>query len=392
VAVASVIRIRRFDRLLQRTSTPPPLEVIRVATEIAAILGLRAVPDIALSSARVSPMTWWLGRRVRIVIPRALAVGVDRDQLRWVLAHELAHVRRHDHLVRWIEWVARVVAWWNPVVWWAQRQLREAEELSCDAFVLDRLRDEPRSYARALLAVVEFLAQPAASQPVLATGMGAGATLERRFRRIMTDAGVPSTPAWLRTSLAVATLTVLTLGVGAASPIRVASSPLSPAHGVGARGVDQADEETLSLVSTRLDGPVPPAGRPRREMLPRTRTNGQRFIGTSGSDTHAGGRGRDLIDGRSGADELLGGRGSDVIRGGPGSDMIDAGRGDDLVVSWQDGVADAVDCGAGDADRAVADPTDVVVACEVIDRRAPAMRSATLRRGLPPDPSPRPET
>ena len=189
MAVASVIRIRRFDRLLERTSSPPPSDVVRVATEIAAILGLRSVPDIALSSARVSPMTWWMGRRVRIIIPRALAVGVDRDQLRWVLAHELAHVRRHDHLVRWLEWVARVVAWWNPVVWWAQRHLREAEELSCDALVLERLRDEPRSYARALLAVVEFLAQPTASQPVLATGMGAGATLERRFRRIVTDRG-----------------------------------------------------------------------------------------------------------------------------------------------------------------------------------------------------------
>jgi hypothetical protein len=255
--------------------------------------------------------------------------------------------------------------------------LREAEELSCDALVLDRLRDEPRSYARALLAVVEFLAQPTTSQPVLATGMGAGATLERRFRRIVADAGVRSSPTWLRTSLAVATLIVLTLGIGAANPIAVVSSPLAPAQAVGANGADpEADEETLSLVSSRLGGPVLSAGRRQDRTRAQTRTRGQRLIGTSGPDTDAGGRGRDLIDGRAGADELLGGRGSDVIRGGPGSDTIDAGRGDDVVVTWQDGVADEVDCGAGDADRAIADPSDVVVECEVIDRRAPTIRSA----------------
>ena len=44
VAVASVLRIRRFDRLLERTSSPPPPDVVRVATEIAAILASGRCP------------------------------------------------------------------------------------------------------------------------------------------------------------------------------------------------------------------------------------------------------------------------------------------------------------------------------------------------------------
>ena len=47
------------------------------------------------------------------------------------------------------------------------------------------------------------------------------------------------------------------------------------------------------------------------------------------------------------------------------------GRADDVVISWRDGVSDTVDCGPGDGDRAVVDPTDVVVACEAVERRDP---------------------
>ena len=54
----------------------------------------------------------------------------------WIVAHELAHVRRRDYLVRWVEWLACVCFWWNPVVWWAQRNLRAMEEICCDDLVL----------------------------------------------------------------------------------------------------------------------------------------------------------------------------------------------------------------------------------------------------------------
>ena len=362
VLIGSVVRIRRFDRLLACTSTPAPPMVVAIATDLARTLGLRSVPAIDLSSARVSPMTWWTGRRVRIVIPSALATGIDPEQLRFVLAHELAHVRRRDHLVRWLEWLARVVAWWNPVVWWAQRKLREAEELSCDALVLDRLHAGPRSYAHALLAVVEFLARPTTRQPALATGMGAGATLERRFRRIVSDAHGESAPVWLRAGLAAATFTMLVLGIGSAGPVAVASPPPTVAslvEGAGAQGI--VDDDGLAFVSGTLGAPIRAA-----------RTWDERSIGSSRADSLSGGRGRDRIDGRAGADALSGGRGDDLIRGGPGRDTIDAGSGDDVVITWQDGQRDAVDCGSGDADRAVADPTDVLADCEVIERREPA--------------------
>ncbi len=56
--------------------------------------------------------------------------GYDNRELRWVVAHELAHVWRRDHLVRWLEWVACVVFWWNPVAWWAHAIRADGEAIS----------------------------------------------------------------------------------------------------------------------------------------------------------------------------------------------------------------------------------------------------------------------
>jgi beta-lactamase regulating signal transducer with metallopeptidase domain len=364
VLAVSIARIRRFDRLLRRTSRPAPPPVLRIASELARTLGLRSVPAIELSTARISPMTWWTGRRVRVVIPSALADDLDLGQLRLVLAHELAHVRRRDHVVRWLEWLARVVAWWNPVVWLAQRRLREAEELSCDALVLDRLAPGRRSYAHALLAVVEFLARPATRRSVFATGMGEGANLERRFRRIVADPTDRLPPLWLRAGLGMATVAISVLGIGAVGPAigpdragPVSSDPMV----LTTAAAEPIADDGSSFVSGHLTDPIPVRG-------------GQwdgRLVGTDGRDTLSGRQGRDHIDGRGGPDELAGGGGSDRIVGGPGRDAIRSGPGDDVVVTWQDGQRDTVDCGPGAHDRAIADWSDALIDCEVVARRDP---------------------
>ena len=112
---------------------------------------------------------------------------MDAQQWQWILAHELAHelahVRRRDYLVRWLEWLACVVFWWNPVVWWAQRNLRAAEEICCDELVISCLNPKPISYANSLLSAVEFLARPALRPPAMASEINSGGFLERRFVR-----------------------------------------------------------------------------------------------------------------------------------------------------------------------------------------------------------------
>ena len=216
VCFVSLFRVYRFHRLLGAESEVAPEELQTAAARIAHRLGVKRVPTICTTTAHLSPMVWWIGGKVRIVIPApAFEQMLDR-QWQWVLAHELAHVRRRDHWVRWLEWLACVLFWWNPVVWWAQRNLRSTEEICCDALVLSTLNPRPRLYANSLLAVVEFLAHPVLRPPAMASEINSGGFLERRFQMILSETPNRVTSRSLQVLVLLFAVVVIPLGLAQA--------------------------------------------------------------------------------------------------------------------------------------------------------------------------------
>ena len=193
----SLLRILRFNWLLGVSSACAPAELQTEAEDLARRLSLNTVPTICTTSARLSPMVWWTGGKVRLIFPTAILDQMETQQWSWILAHELAHVRRRDYLVRWLEWLACVVFWWNPVVWWAQRNLRAFEEICCDDLVIACLNPKPKSYANSLLSAVEFLARPVLRPPAMASEINSGRALERRFKMIISDKPNRSNSRWL---------------------------------------------------------------------------------------------------------------------------------------------------------------------------------------------------
>ena len=212
----SLFRVYRFSRLLAVESEVAPKELLTEAQKIARRLGLKTIPIICTMSARISPMVWWTGGKVRIVIPTALLEKMDAQQSQWILAHELAHVRRRDYMVRWLEWLACVCFWWNPVVWWAQRNLRAMEEICCDDLVISCLNPKPKIYANSLLSAVEFLARPVFRPPAMASEINSGGFLERRFKMIVSNKSKPSNSRWLQICVLLCAMVVLPLGIASA--------------------------------------------------------------------------------------------------------------------------------------------------------------------------------
>jgi len=213
VLVCSLVRVRRFGRLLGELSEDAPQRLQEMAGKIAGRLKLNAMPIISTTAARISPMVWWTGGRVRVVIPQSLIDEMDDEQLQWIVAHELAHVRRRDYLVRWLEWFACVCFWWNPVVWWAMRNLRAAEEICCDSLVLSSLHPKPRTYANSILTAVESLARPAIRPPAMASEINSGGFLERRFRMIVSKNSHRRASRLLQACVLICAVVVLPLGV-----------------------------------------------------------------------------------------------------------------------------------------------------------------------------------
>ena len=213
----TLLRALRFQHSLKRAAWVAPAELQREAAEIGHNLGMTRIPEVHTTSARVSPMVWWTGGKVRVLVPQFLLDALDRDELRAVLAHELAHARRRDYLVRWLEWLACSVFWWNPVAWWARRQLRVAEEWCCDALGVAALRSGPRSYARSLLRAIELMSKARTVRaPAFASAADRGSnprTLRRRLEMIMTRKTAAPAPRRLRVATWIGVVCVMPFGM-----------------------------------------------------------------------------------------------------------------------------------------------------------------------------------
>jgi beta-lactamase regulating signal transducer with metallopeptidase domain len=180
----AVSRIIRFHRLL-RFTTPAPVQWVHDSESIAHSMGLPRLPEMRLVRGTIAPLVWAGFGRTVLLLPELFVARIDAERRAALIAHELAHLRRGDHLVRWLELAVTALYWWLPLVWLARRELRDAEEQLCDSWVVWVLPDARRAYAAALVDTVDYLSDARPLLPPLASGMGEVRQLKRRIVMIM---------------------------------------------------------------------------------------------------------------------------------------------------------------------------------------------------------------
>jgi beta-lactamase regulating signal transducer with metallopeptidase domain len=197
-AAIAATRIVRFERRL-RDTLPGSERLHRLALAVAGRLDVRRAPDVRYIDSVDVPFVWWAGRRPTVVLPRRLAAQLDDNALLLILAHELAHLRRCDHWVRAIELIVSTIYWWNPLVWFVRRQIHEAEDLCCDAWVRWSFPDCNRRYAEVLLKAAESVGQSGVGKPLLpASPLFRSLSLKARIQMILEDRFAPFVSArWM---------------------------------------------------------------------------------------------------------------------------------------------------------------------------------------------------
>lgn len=169
-------------RLARRWAVASP-ELETMVCALSRRFGFMRRVRVLISTRVDTPMLiGWL--KPVVLLPTAVALGFPRQQIELILAHELGHLRRYDHLVNLAQAVLETLLFYHPVVHWISREVRNERELCCDALVLRLTCGEPREYAQTL-AALEELRQVPASFALAASG---GELLER-VRRII---GMPA--------------------------------------------------------------------------------------------------------------------------------------------------------------------------------------------------------
>ena len=195
----------RIRRLMSRQLPPAPAPWPTVARRLSCALGLTQAVRVLLSAAVEVPSVIGLVRPV-ILIPASSLAGLTPAQLEMILAHELAHVRRHDFLVNVLQTIVETLLFYHPAVWWVSRQIRTERESCCDDLAVGACGDRVQ-YARALLRLEEIRAER------LTLAMSAdGGSLMERVRRLV-PGSTHTTGSAVRAAGALAIPMFLLLGV-----------------------------------------------------------------------------------------------------------------------------------------------------------------------------------
>jgi beta-lactamase regulating signal transducer with metallopeptidase domain len=176
-----VVGHARARRLVSESRAVDDEQAGAALAELCAEAGVRQEVGLRVSSSLGAPVLYGV-RRPTILLPEDWVESLEADDLRALLAHEVAHVRRGDCLANLIQRIVEIPAFFHPGVWLASRQITLAREELADGCALAR-GVEASSYARSLTAAAER-AQVRVS--VASVGVAEGrSTLLRRVEAIM---------------------------------------------------------------------------------------------------------------------------------------------------------------------------------------------------------------
>lgn len=204
----------------------------------------RSIRVLESAFVRAPAVIGWL--RPALLLPVSMSSGLTVAQLEMILAHEIAHIRRHDYAVNLLQSMIETVLFYHPGVWWVSRQIRQEREHCCDDLAVATSGDA-RQYASALL---ELETRRLAGQELAVAATGGN--LVHRVRRLLTPSALHGGEGsrWLAGVLVLAAVLLVGGGTRVLRASTGVSGPSDAPNGV--RGV-AAPAVQLSPTSARPD-------------------------------------------------------------------------------------------------------------------------------------------
>jgi len=262
-------RLRRQCRLIEDQRILSMVEQLRKAMRIGR--RIRVAVGEHISVPGIIGCIW-----PTLLLPVSMLTGMPGDDLKAIVAHELAHIKRFDYLVNFLQMVVEAIFFFNPAVWWVSRQIRIEREICCDATSVTAT-GKRLEYAAVLAGWADRLCQGRGDTTAAAmagfTGDGDSGIVER-IRRIVVSGHRPQVRmSWYVTAamLLVSIVSLLLLWQGTNLTVAFAGQILTPAERVEMmkeiqdeyappdREYGQEEKITVSGIVRTWDGKVLPS-------------------------------------------------------------------------------------------------------------------------------------
>jgi|GEM_PF-2046334 len=174
-----------FSRGLKKTPRiPAESHQVELLDRCRQEIGVKRSIPLWISTGIAGPVLYGLVRP-RILLPAHCAETFSSKELRYIFLHELVHMKRKDIAVNVIMTLLLIVQWFNPVLWYAYRKMREDQELSCDAAAISHIgTDEVKEYGYTIVKLLESSASRPSRLLASANFSRGHGELKRRMKMI----------------------------------------------------------------------------------------------------------------------------------------------------------------------------------------------------------------
>jgi beta-lactamase regulating signal transducer with metallopeptidase domain len=166
--------------------------------------------------------------RPAIIFPAGLLSQLSLEEIRLILLHELAHLRRWDDWTNLGQKIVKAVLFFHPAVWWIESRLTLEREMACDDIVL-AATSSPRAYASSLISFAEKL-RNARSVALAQSLLSRVCQMSLRVAHILDTKRTSRNGPWKPVLGASAALLALLFGAAPYAPRVVAFQPQSSWH------------------------------------------------------------------------------------------------------------------------------------------------------------------
>ena len=197
-----------LQRLTQTASEPTNPIWMQLTDRLRSSLAIQSVVRVRESARIAMPMVVGVLKPV-LLLPVGLITHLSTREIEAVLAHELAHIKRHDYAVNLLQSLVEVLYFFHPALWWLSARVREEREHCCDDLAVAACGGDGRILAQALARVEELRLAHMEQTPALA--MAFASKRQHLLHRVRRMLGVPTRPFVTNGSLAGLTLATLLL-------------------------------------------------------------------------------------------------------------------------------------------------------------------------------------
>ncbi len=179
-----LLEIYNVNKLPQQGCIEPSAQLLTRFNELAKQINLSITPRLLISLKVDVPMAiGWL--KPVVLIPTTMISGLNLAQLEMLILHELAHIRRHDYLVNFLQTVVEILLFFHPAVLWVSKQMRNEREYCSDDIAVQHCGDAV-AYAHTLADTASLCTKAHHHHTIPSMAMAAsGGDLKQRVVRLV---------------------------------------------------------------------------------------------------------------------------------------------------------------------------------------------------------------